>query len=60
MNTPVEGFSKLTKTQKIDWIATNCTTDPKATKQLLEQYWNTDPRVQKISRVLLSIAKAGS
>ncbi|MBO0343151.1 hydroxymethylglutaryl-CoA reductase, degradative [Flagellimonas profundi] len=48
MNTPVEGFSKLTKTQKIDWIATNCTKDPKATKQLLEQYWNTDPRVQKL------------
>jgi hydroxymethylglutaryl-CoA reductase len=48
MNTPVEGFSKLTKTQKIDWIATNCTTDPKATKQLLEQYWNTDPRMQKL------------
>ncbi|WP_421813009.1 hydroxymethylglutaryl-CoA reductase, degradative [Flagellimonas sp.] len=48
MNTPVEGFSKLTKTQKIDWIATNCTKDPKKTKQLLQQYWNTDPRVQKL------------
>ncbi|MBR9853807.1 MAG: hydroxymethylglutaryl-CoA reductase, degradative [Algicola sp.] len=48
MKTPVEGFSKLSKTQKIDWIATNCTKDPKAAKQLLEQYWNTDPRVQKL------------
>ncbi|MHA7830679.1 MAG: hydroxymethylglutaryl-CoA reductase, degradative [Flagellimonas sp.] len=48
MNTPVEGFSKLTKTQKIDWIATHCTKDPKKTKQLLQQYWNTDPRVQKL------------
>jgi len=48
MNTPVEGFSKLSKTQKIDWIATNCTKDPKTTKQLLEQYWNMDPRVQKL------------
>jgi len=48
MKTPVEGFSKLSKTQKIDWIATNCTQDPKAAKQLLEQYWNTDPRVQKL------------
>ncbi|MDF0715255.1 hydroxymethylglutaryl-CoA reductase, degradative [Muricauda sp. 334s03] len=48
MNTPVEGFSKLTKTQKIDWIATNCTKNPKGTKQLLEQYWNTDPKVQKL------------
>jgi len=48
MNTPVEGFSKLTKTQKIDWIAINCTKDPEATKQLLKQYWNTDPRVQQL------------
>ena len=48
MNTPVEGFSKLTKTQKIDWIANNCTKDPKGTKQVLEQYWNMDPRVQKL------------
>lgn len=48
MKTPVEGFSKLSKTQKIDWIAANCTQDPKAAKQLLEQYWNTDPRVQKL------------
>ncbi|WP_318310400.1 hydroxymethylglutaryl-CoA reductase, degradative [Flagellimonas crocea] len=48
MNTPIEGFSKLTKTQKIDWIAKNCTKDPKGTKQLLEQYWNTDPRVQQL------------
>lgn len=48
MDTPVEGFSKLSKTQKIDWIATNCTKDPKNTKQLLGQYWNMDPRVQKL------------
>jgi len=48
MNTPVEGFSKLSKTQKIDWIATHCTKDSKKTKQLLQQYWNTDPRVQKL------------
>ena len=48
MNTPVEGFSKLSKTQKIEWIATNCTKDPENTKRLLAQYWNTDPNVQKL------------
>lgn len=48
MKTPVEGFSKLSKTQKIDWIATNCTQDPKQTKALLQQYWNSDPRVQQL------------
>lgn len=48
MNTPVEGFSKLSKTEKIDWIASNCTADPKKTRQLLEQYWNMEPNVQKL------------
>ncbi|NDV16917.1 hydroxymethylglutaryl-CoA reductase, degradative [Muricauda sp. TY007] len=48
MKTPVEGFSKLSKAEKIDWIAQNCTKDPKTSKQLLEQYWNTDPKVQKL------------
>lgn len=48
MNTPVEGFSKLSKAEKIDWIAHNCTKDPENTRQLLEQYWNSDPRVQKL------------
>ncbi|MGW9684096.1 hydroxymethylglutaryl-CoA reductase, degradative [Flagellimonas sp. 2504JD1-5] len=48
MNTPVEGFSKLTKAEKIDWIAANFTKNPERTKQLLQQYWNTDKKVQKI------------
>ncbi len=47
MHTPVEGFSKLTKEEKIQWIADNCTKDPKSAKKLLQQYWNTDPKVQK-------------
>ena len=48
MKAPVEGFSKLSKAQKIDWISQNCTDDPEATKQLLERYWNTDAEVQKL------------
>ncbi|MGX1931195.1 hydroxymethylglutaryl-CoA reductase, degradative [Flagellimonas sp. 2504JD4-2] len=48
MNTPVEGFSKLTKAEKIDWIASNFTKDPDRTKQLLQQYWNPDKDVQKV------------
>ncbi|WP_108422685.1 hydroxymethylglutaryl-CoA reductase, degradative [Flagellimonas amoyensis] len=48
MKTPVEGFSKLSKAEKIDWIAQNCTEDPETSKQLLERYWNTDPQVQKL------------
>ncbi|NDV44260.1 hydroxymethylglutaryl-CoA reductase, degradative [Flagellimonas sediminis] len=48
MNTPVEGFSKLSKAEKMDWIANQCTKDPEATKKLLERYWNPDPNVQKL------------
>lgn len=48
MKTPVQGFSKLSKTEKIDWIANNCTKNQENTKRLLEQYWNTDPKVQKL------------
>lgn len=48
MQKTVEGFSKLSKTEKIDWIAHNCTTDPESTKKILSQYWNTDEGIQKI------------
>lgn len=48
MNTPVEGFSKLSKADKIDWIAKHYTKDVEATKSILEKYWNTDPKVQKL------------
>lgn len=48
MDTPVEGFSKLSKAEKIDWIASNFTKNPEQTKQLLERYWNPDAEVQKL------------
>nr|WP_298791938.1 hydroxymethylglutaryl-CoA reductase, degradative [uncultured Allomuricauda sp.] len=48
MNTPVEGFSRLSKAEKIDWIASNYTKDPEQTKRLLQLYWNPDEKVQKI------------
>ncbi len=48
MNTPVEGFSKLTKAEKIDWIVHNYTKNPTESKKLLERYWNPDETVQKL------------
>nr|WP_299337929.1 hydroxymethylglutaryl-CoA reductase, degradative [Allomuricauda sp.] len=48
MKAPIEGFSRLTKAQKIEWIAENCTENPKQTKQILKRYWNSDPAVQKL------------
>ncbi|MER3375387.1 MAG: hydroxymethylglutaryl-CoA reductase, degradative [Allomuricauda sp.] len=48
MNTPVEGFSKRSKAEKIDWIAKHYTKHPEAAKRILEQYWNADAKVQKL------------
>ena len=48
MQKPVEGFSKLSKNQKIDWIAEHCTSDPESTKQILSQYWNTNEGLQRV------------
>ncbi len=48
MIVPIEGFSKLTKEEKIDWIALNYTSNPEVTKKILKSYWNTDADVQKL------------
>ncbi len=48
MIVPIEGFSKLTKNEKIDWIATNYTIDPKTTKKVLKRYLNSDEELQKL------------
>lgn len=48
MQKPVEGFSKFTKEEKIDWIAKNYTLDSEATIALLKKYWNADPKLQKV------------
>ncbi|RNC92641.1 MAG: hydroxymethylglutaryl-CoA reductase, degradative [Allomuricauda sp.] len=48
MHQPVVGFSKFSKEDKIDWVAQNYTKDPKNAKILLERYWNSDSKVQKV------------
>ncbi|WP_299435268.1 hydroxymethylglutaryl-CoA reductase, degradative [uncultured Maribacter sp.] len=48
MTKPISGFSKLTKAEKIDWIAKEYTKHPEATKKILSDYWNTDAQLQKL------------
>lgn len=48
MISPIEGFSKLSKEQKIDWISENYTQDKNASIALLKKYWNSDTQVQKL------------
>src|SRR5690606_32638598 len=43
-----EGFSKRSKAEKMEWIAQNFTSDPQASIELLQSYWNPDPQVQKL------------
>ncbi|QLG45796.1 hydroxymethylglutaryl-CoA reductase, degradative [Costertonia aggregata] len=48
MITPVEGFSKLSKDEKIDWIAKNYTHDTAETIRTIKRYWNSDEKLQKL------------
>jgi hydroxymethylglutaryl-CoA reductase len=48
MITPIEGFSKLSKKEKIDWIARWYTDNSDETKKTLEQYFNADAALQQL------------
>lgn len=48
MNTVIEGFSKLTKEEKIDWLTKNYTKNPESSKKVLKQYWNAESKIQKL------------
>ncbi|RRQ50504.1 hydroxymethylglutaryl-CoA reductase, degradative [Maribacter algicola] len=48
MMKPIAGFSKLSKSEKIEWIATNYTQNPQQSKKILESYWNTDSQLQQL------------
>ena len=47
MGKVIEGFSKLSKSEKIDWITKTHFKDPKLAKKRLEQYWNNNSELQK-------------
>ncbi|UCD61955.1 MAG: hydroxymethylglutaryl-CoA reductase, degradative [Flavobacteriaceae bacterium] len=48
MKTPIQGFSKLSKEEKINWIADNYTDNSDTTIQILKKYWNQDNELQKL------------
>lgn len=45
---PVEGFSKLTKQGKIDWIVKEYLDDNDNYQEILKQYWNDKPALQQL------------
>ena len=48
MNNAVAGFSKLSKEEKINWIANNYFSTPSEAIALLKNYWNSDEKIQKL------------
>ncbi|WP_309642441.1 hydroxymethylglutaryl-CoA reductase, degradative [Flavobacterium sp.] len=48
MNNAVSGFSKLSKEQKIEWIANEYFSNPAEATALLKNYWNSDAALQKL------------
>jgi len=48
MNNAVAGFSKLSKEQKINWIANEYFTNPNEAIATIKNYWNSDEKLQKL------------
>ena len=44
----IEGFSKLSKTEKIEWLLNTYFTNIEASRDLIKQYWNTNKKLQKL------------
>jgi hydroxymethylglutaryl-CoA reductase len=48
MNNAVAGFSKLSKEEKIQWLAQEYFSNPSEAITTLKQYWNTDEKLQQL------------
>jgi hydroxymethylglutaryl-CoA reductase len=48
MTPPIEGFSRMTKEEKIDWIAARYSDNSEETKKILKRYWNPDSKLQQL------------
>jgi hydroxymethylglutaryl-CoA reductase len=48
MSKPISGFSKLSKSKKIDWIVNTYLSNNKFAKQIIEQYWNSNDKIQQL------------
>ena len=48
MNTSILGFSKLSKSEKINWIVDTYFSNKEQAKKILTQYWNSDNKLQQL------------
>lgn len=48
MSKTISGFSKLSKSKKIDWIVNTYFSDREEAKSILQQYWNDNEKLQQL------------
>lgn len=48
MSNAIAGFSKLTKEQKINWLAETYFAEPQQAISLIKKYWNGDTQIQQL------------
>lgn len=48
MHKTITGFSKLSKSEKIDWIVSTYFSNNKNAEAILKQYWNTNKKLQQL------------
>jgi hydroxymethylglutaryl-CoA reductase len=48
MNNAVAGFSKLSKKEKINWIADSYFSNPEEAVSIIRNYWNSDEKLQQL------------
>ena len=48
MDKRISGFSKLSKQEKMDWLATTFFQEAPTAKRILQQYWNADQKLQEL------------
>jgi hydroxymethylglutaryl-CoA reductase len=48
MPNTISGFSKLSKSEKIEWLLDTYFNDKTSARTLVKQYWNTDKKLQKL------------
>ncbi len=48
MNKPIAGFSKLSKEEKIRWIAAEYFSNPEESISVIKNYWNSDAKLQQL------------
>ncbi|SFD15001.1 hydroxymethylglutaryl-CoA reductase, degradative [Algibacter pectinivorans] len=48
MSKPITGFSKLSKSKKIDWMVDTYFSNPAEAQTVLKQYWNSNDKLQQL------------